>query len=256
MPLAWGWLAVGWRIVAPSASDRPIRSSSSARSPATCRPGSSTSSTPFCLLLVIGLSMSWSFTEEWGEYFALLFWATVGMMLLTASEELVTLFLTLETMTICLYLRTAFEKTKRRSAEGGSSTSFTGRSRRRLFLFGLSLVYGMTGTTMFDGIHKVLSGPRTPGTGQQRGRGDGDPAHPGRLRVQGRRGAVPPVGARRLRRGTGAGDGVDRDRLEAGQLRGAHEGLPARPAPVVEPRRRASSGRAGSASSRSSRPSR
>ena len=31
--------------------------------------------------LIIGLSMSWSFTEEWGEYFALMFWATVGMML-------------------------------------------------------------------------------------------------------------------------------------------------------------------------------
>ena len=40
--------------------------------------------------LIIGLSMSWSFTEEWGEYFALMFWATVGMMLLTASEELIT----------------------------------------------------------------------------------------------------------------------------------------------------------------------
>ncbi len=57
--------------------------------------------------LIVGLSMSWSFTEEWGEYFALMFWATVGMMLLTAAEELVTLFLTLETMTICLYLSTA-----------------------------------------------------------------------------------------------------------------------------------------------------
>ncbi len=38
--------------------------------------------------LVVGLSMGWSFTEEWGEYFALMFWATVGMMLLTAAEEL------------------------------------------------------------------------------------------------------------------------------------------------------------------------
>ncbi len=56
------------------------------------------------LLMVFWLSMAWSFTEEWGEYFALMFWATVGMMLLTASEELVTLFITLETMTICLYL--------------------------------------------------------------------------------------------------------------------------------------------------------
>ena len=34
------------------------------------------------------MSTAWSFTEDWGEYFALLFWSTVGMMLLLASEEL------------------------------------------------------------------------------------------------------------------------------------------------------------------------
>ncbi len=88
--------------------------------------------------LILGLSMSWSFTEEWGEYFALMFWATVGMMLLTASEELVTLFLTLETMTICLYLSTAMEKTKRRSAEGGLKYFVYGSVSSALFLFGLS----------------------------------------------------------------------------------------------------------------------
>ena len=50
------------------------------------------------------MSMAWSFTEHWGEYFALLSGRRVGMMLLIAAEELLTLFLTLETMTICLYL--------------------------------------------------------------------------------------------------------------------------------------------------------
>ena len=113
--------------------------------------------------LIIGLSMSWSFTEEWGEYFALMFWATVGMMLLTASEELITLFLTLETMTICLYLSTAMEKTKRRSAEGGLKYFVYGSVSSALFLFGLSLIYGMTGTTSFDGIRKILADTGTTG---------------------------------------------------------------------------------------------
>ncbi len=108
--------------------------------------------------LIIGLSMSWSFTEEWGEYIALMFWATVGMMLLTASEELITLFLTLEMMTICLYLSTAMEKTKRRSAEGGLKYFVYGSVSSALFLFGLSMIYGMTGTTSFDGIRKLLAG--------------------------------------------------------------------------------------------------
>jgi NADH-quinone oxidoreductase subunit N len=111
--------------------------------------------------LVVGLSMASSFTEELGEYFALLFWATVGMMLLTAAEELVTLFLTLETMTICLYLSTALEKTRQRSAEAGLKYFVYGSVSSALFLFGLSLIYGMTGTTQLDGIQKLL---KTTGT--------------------------------------------------------------------------------------------
>jgi NADH-quinone oxidoreductase subunit N len=107
--------------------------------------------------LVIWLSTAWSFTEEWGEYFALVTWATVGMMLLAASEELVTLFLTLETMTICLYLTTAFEKTRRRSAEGGLKYFVYGSVSSALFLFGLSYVYGLTGSTQFEAIRGALA---------------------------------------------------------------------------------------------------
>ncbi len=115
--------------------------------------------------LVVWLSMAWSFTEDWGEYFALVTWATVGMMLLAASEELVTLFLTLETMTICLYLTTAFEKTRRRSAEGGLKYFVYGSVSSALFLFGLSLLYGLTGTTQFESIREVLAstGPDSRG---------------------------------------------------------------------------------------------
>jgi NADH-quinone oxidoreductase subunit N len=106
--------------------------------------------------LVIWLSMAWPFTEEWGEYLALLFWSTVGMMLLTASEDLITLFVTLETMTICLYVATALEKTRRRSAEGGLKYFVYGSVSSALFLFGLSMVYGLTGTTQFEAIRRMI----------------------------------------------------------------------------------------------------
>ena len=59
-------------------------------------------------------------------------------------------------MTICLYLSTALEKTKRRSAEGGLKYFVYGSVSSALFLFGLSMVYGMTGTTSFDGIRSVI----------------------------------------------------------------------------------------------------
>ena len=106
--------------------------------------------------LVVGMSMAWSFTDDWGEYFALLFWSTVGMMLLTAAEELLTLFLALETMTICLYICAAFEKTRRRSVEGGLKYFVYGSVSSALFLFGLSLLYGLTGTTRFPAIWLAL----------------------------------------------------------------------------------------------------
>jgi NADH-quinone oxidoreductase subunit N len=109
------------------------------------------------MVLIVWLSTVWPFTDDWGEYFALIFWSTVGMMLLTASEEFLTLFLTLETMTICLYLATAFEKTKRRSAEGGLKYFVYGSVSSALFLFGLSLVYGLTGTTQFFAIRHALA---------------------------------------------------------------------------------------------------
>ena len=108
------------------------------------------------LAMVVGISMTWDFTEHWGEYYALLFWAGAGMMLLVAAEELLTLFLTLETMTLCLYMATGFEKSRRRSAEGALKYFVYGSVSSALFLFGLSLIYGLTGTTRLEAIRAIL----------------------------------------------------------------------------------------------------
>lgn len=106
--------------------------------------------------LVLWLSLAWKFTEEWGEYLALMIWATVGMMVLSAAEEFITLFIALETMTICLYLATALDKSSRRSAEGGLKYFIYGSVSSALFLFGLSYVYGLTGTTHLSAIRLLL----------------------------------------------------------------------------------------------------
>ncbi|MDX2037060.1 MAG: NADH-quinone oxidoreductase subunit N [Isosphaeraceae bacterium] len=105
---------------------------------------------------VILLSMSFEFTDYWGEYYALLFWSTVGTILLISAEELVTIFLSLETMTISLYLLTAFEKSRKRSAEGALKYFVYGSVSSALFLFGLSLIYGITGVTRLESIGLAL----------------------------------------------------------------------------------------------------
>ncbi len=115
--------------------------------------------------MVVGQSMVWDFTEHWGEYYALLFWATVGMMLLVAADELLTLFLTLEMMTLCLYLATAIETSRRRSPEAGMKYFVYGSVSSAVFLFGLSLLYGLTGTTRIDAIWSSLATTGGPGIG-------------------------------------------------------------------------------------------
>jgi NADH-quinone oxidoreductase subunit N len=114
-------------------------------------------------ILVTCLSMVWNFTTHWGEYYALLQWSAVSMIVLIASEELITLFLSLETMTICLYLMTAMEKSKKRSAEAGLKYFVYGSVSSALFLFGLSLLYGQTGSTNIDTIGQTLAGAERPG---------------------------------------------------------------------------------------------
>lgn len=110
------------------------------------------------LAMVVWMSTAQDFTDDVGEYFALMLWATVGMLLLAASEELATLFVALETTTICLYLATAFERSRRRSAEAGLKYFVYGSVSSALFIYGLSLVYGLAGSTYFDAIGRVLRG--------------------------------------------------------------------------------------------------
>ncbi len=114
-------------------------------------------------VLITCLSMVWNFTSHWGEYYAMLVWSAVSMIILIAAEDLLTLFLALETMTICLYLMTAMEKSKQRSAEAGLKYFVYGSVSSALFLFGLSLIYGLTGSLSISEIGLVLSSTQQPG---------------------------------------------------------------------------------------------
>ncbi|MGO8701531.1 MAG: NADH-quinone oxidoreductase subunit N [Limisphaerales bacterium] len=85
------------------------------------------------------------FTAHIGEYFALLLLATAGLMLLISSENLLMIFAALELLSVCLYSLAALDKASVASSEaalkyflfGGMSAAFT--------LFGISLLYGITG---------------------------------------------------------------------------------------------------------------
>ena len=85
------------------------------------------------------------FTDHVGEYFALLLLATAGMMFLVSAENLLMIFVSLELLSLCLYILTAFHKENLQSAEAALKYFLFGGMSAAFLLFGLSLVYGLTG---------------------------------------------------------------------------------------------------------------
>ena len=93
-----------------------------------------------------------------GEYLALLLLATIGLMLLVGSEELLMIFIGLELTGLPLYVMAGFDKHDPRSAEAGLKYFLFGSTASAFTLFGLSLVYGTCGTTGLVAIGEKLTG--------------------------------------------------------------------------------------------------
>ena len=115
-----------------------------------------------CLLgltiFTVLISIESNFTTHVGEYLALILIATAGMMFLVSAEDLLMIFVSLELTSLSLYILTAFNKHNLKSAEaslkyflfGGMSAAFT--------LFGMSLIYGLSGSTNLHQIAAALAG--------------------------------------------------------------------------------------------------
>ncbi len=110
-------------------------------------------------IFVVLMSIESTFTEHVGEYLALILFATTSMMFLVSSENILLIFISLELLSLSLYILAAFDKRSAKSAEaalkyflfGGMSAAFT--------LFGLSLVYGLSGSTNLARIADTIKGP-------------------------------------------------------------------------------------------------
>src|SRR6267154_562738 len=94
---------------------------------------------------------------NYSEYLAIVLLATIGLLLLVSSEELLMIFIGLELTGLSLYLMTAFDKTDIRSAEAGLKYFLFGSTASAFTLFGLSFIYGMAGTTNLAAIAEGLA---------------------------------------------------------------------------------------------------
>ena len=93
-----------------------------------------------------------------GEYYFLILCATLGMMFMAGGTDLITLFIGLETMAISFYILTGFLKPSRRSNEAAVKYFLLGAFSLGILLYGMSLMYGLTGTTNLRAIAPALVG--------------------------------------------------------------------------------------------------
>ena len=92
-----------------------------------------------------------------GEYYALLLLSTVGMMFLASGTDLIVLFIALELMALCEYVLTGFLRGNRRSNEAAVKFFLLGAFSSGLLLYGMSLLYGIGGSTNLTVIAQRLS---------------------------------------------------------------------------------------------------
>src|SRR5438874_5721056 len=105
--------------------------------------------------------------EQHGEYYALILFATVGMMFLGSGYDLISLYIALELMAVTFYVLVAFTKRERRSNEAGMKYFLLGAFSSGILIYGMSLLYGVTGSTNLgvigQSVGKIISA--APGTG-------------------------------------------------------------------------------------------
>src|SRR5712671_2044824 len=90
--------------------------------------------------------------EQHGEYYALVLFATVGMMFLGSGYDLISLYIALELMAVTFYVLVAFTKRERRSNEAGMKYFLLGAFSSGILIYGMSLLYGVTGSTNLGDI--------------------------------------------------------------------------------------------------------
>ena len=92
-----------------------------------------------------------------GEYYALMLFATAGMMLMATATDLLVIFLALEVMSLAVYVLTGIRRDNAASTEAAFKYFLLGAFASAFFLYGIAFTYGLTGSTRLDRIGSLLA---------------------------------------------------------------------------------------------------
>jgi NADH-quinone oxidoreductase subunit N len=110
-------------------------------------------------MLTILLFLGSTFTHHISEYLALMLFATVSIMFLVSTQNLLLIFISFELLSLSLYILTAFNKSSARSAEAALKYFLFGGISAAFLLFGFSLLYGVSNSTNLVSIGASFHGP-------------------------------------------------------------------------------------------------
>ena len=100
---------------------------------------------------------------EVGEYYVLVLFAAVGMMLMASALDLLVIFLGLELMSLSLYVLAGFFRTRAAGNESAMKYFLLGAFASGFFLYGIALLYGATGSTSLEALAVATAGSAAPG---------------------------------------------------------------------------------------------
>jgi NADH-quinone oxidoreductase subunit N len=101
-------------------------------------------------------------TGDTGEYMSLILSVVLGALLLVSSRDLFAIFVALELATIPSYAMVAFDRRRRESAEGGMKYLLTGVIASSVLLYGIVLIYGVTGSANLNEVANALTADLSP----------------------------------------------------------------------------------------------
>ena len=110
----------------------------------------------FCLLIIQQYVVDQK--QNNFEYILLFLFAILGIFLLCSSNDLITAYLAIELQSLAFYVLAAFKKNSTFSADAGLKYFILGAFSSSLFLFGSSIIYGVTGTTNFEDFKDLFFG--------------------------------------------------------------------------------------------------
>ena len=124
----------------------------------------------FALTLVIVVLMTRAFTsdrhENVGAFYLLLLSALLGTFVLASVRDFLLLFIGLELLTFSLYVMAAYLKSEPRSIEAGMKYLIMGSVSSGFLVYGIGLLYGVSGSTNFEVVRQALDVGHTPLTAQ------------------------------------------------------------------------------------------